>query len=308
MSGFLAALLPIVFVVALGRYIGWRGWITPEGWRSIERLAYVILLPALVIRALATTGFSDAPWLLAGALVIGQLALFALGFLARFWPGLPRPAVGSIIQSNSRWNTFVALSLGESLFGAEGLALVTLAAAAMIPAANVLAVYGLVAHADSTGKPRQRPIAALARNPIIIACIIGIGLALLNIPLPPLADETLRILAQAAIALGLLSAGAGINISALKLAGVPTVFWALARLLLLPIISVGSAMAFGLTGMSLFIVLICASTPTAISGYILSRELGGDAPLSANLIALQTLLATLTMPLLWFVLMQFAQA
>lgn len=308
MSGFLAALMPIVIVVALGRYIGWRGWISPEGWRAIERLAYVILLPALVIRALATTGFSNAPWLLAGALVIGQLALFGFGYLARFWPGLSRPAVGSIIQSNSRWNTFVALSLGESLFGAEGLALVTLAAAAMIPAANVLAVYGLVAHADSTGKPRQRPIAALARNPIIVACVIGIGLALLKLPLPSVADETLRILAQAAIALGLLSAGAGINMSALKQAGFPTVFWTLVRLIALPVIAVGAAMAFGLTGISLFIVLICAATPTAISGYILARELGGDAPLSANLIALQTLLAMVTMPLLWFALLQIAPA
>lgn len=308
MSGFLAALLPIVLVVALGRFIGWRGWITPEGWRSIERLAYLILLPALVVRALASTGFSDAPWLLAGALIIGQLTLFVLGFLARLWPDLPRPAVGSIIQSNSRWNTFVALSLGESLFGAEGLALVTLAAAAMIPAANVLSVYGLMAHADSTGKPRQRPIAALARNPIIIACIIGISLALLNIPLPSVADETLRILAQAAIALGLLSAGAGINMSALKRAGIPTFFWALVRLIGLPIIAICAAFAFGLTGTSLFIVLICASTPTAISGFILSRELGGDAPLSANLIAVQTLLAMVTMPLLWFVLMQFTEA
>ena len=43
-------------------------------------------------------------------------------------------------------------------------------------------------------------------------------------------------------------------------------------------------------------VAIAAATPTATNGYILARQLGGDAPLSANLIALQTVLAAATMP------------
>jgi predicted permease len=39
------------------------------------------------------------------------------------------------------------------------------------------------------------------------------------------------------------------------------------------------------------------SLPTASSAYILSRQLGGDAPLMAGIIAFQTLLAAVTMPL-----------
>ena len=51
--------------------------------------------------------------------------------------------------------------------------------------------------------------------------------------------------------------------------------------------------------MALTIAVICAATPTATSSYILARELGGDAPLAANLIAVQTVLAMLTLPLLY---------
>ena len=39
------------------------------------------------------------------------------------------------------------------------------------------------------------------------------------------------------------------------------------------------------------------SLPTASSSYILSRQLGGDARLMASIIALQTLLAGLAIPL-----------
>ena len=42
--------------------------------------------------------------------------------------------------------------------------------------------------------------------------------------------------------------------------------------------------------MSLSVAVIFASMPTATSAYILARELGGDVPLMASIITVQTLL------------------
>ena len=62
----------------------------------------------------------------------------------------------------------------------------------------------------------------------------------------------------------------------------------------------GLARALGVEGVSLAVIAIAAATPTATNGYILARQLGGDAPFMANLIATQTVLAAVTMPLvLW---------
>jgi malonate transporter len=36
--------------------------------------------------------------------------------------------------------------------------------------------------------------------------------------------------------------------------------------------------------------------PTSSSAYVLARQMGGDAPLLAHIITLQTVLAALTMP------------
>jgi hypothetical protein len=307
-SGFLYALLPVIAIVAFGHILAARRWIPTESWRAIERLSYVVLFPALIVRTLANAPFETAPWRLAGALILAQFALAGIGLLARFLPGMPRPAIGSIVQSNVRWNTMIGLSIGSLLFGQEGLALVTIAAAAMIPTANVLSVYALIAHADRPHGPAPKPLLALLRNPIVIACVAGLTLAATNIELPDLLDDCLRILGDAALALGLLSAGAGVDLSALRRAGPRTFTWSLVRLLGLPVFAIGFALLLGLTGTPLIIVLICAATPTATSSYILARELGGDASLAANLIAVETVIAMVTMPLLYLLVMQLPAA
>jgi predicted permease len=41
----------------------------------------------------------------------------------------------------------------------------------------------------------------------------------------------------------------------------------------------------------------CTAVPTSSSGYVLARQMGGDAPLLAQIITLQTIFAALTMPI-----------
>ena len=299
MSAFLIALLPVILIVALGQLLSTRRWIAPEAFRSIDRLSFLILLPALIVRALANAEFDTAPWQMVVTLIAAQCLMGLVGLAAYGWPGISRPAIGTIIQSNVRWNTIIALSLGAALFGDEGVALVGLAAAVMIPAANVLSVYALTAHADRPPGVKPRPFLAMTRNPLVIACLIGITLAALHIKIPVALDETLKILANAAIATGLLSAGAGVDLKALGRAGLRTFVWSVVRLVGMPAIVLAIGLMIGLSGLPLAIALLCAATSTAPNSYVLARELGGDTTLAANLIAVQTLLAAITLPLTW---------
>ena len=299
MSAFLIALLPVILIVALGQLLSTRRWIAPEAFRSIDRLSFLILLPALIVRALANAEFDTAPWQMVVTLIAAQCLMGVIGLAAYGWPGISRPAIGTIIQSNVRWNTIIALSLGAALFGDEGVALVGLAAAVMIPAANVLSVYALTAHADRPPGTKPRPFLAMTRNPLVIACLIGITLAALHIQIPVALDETLKILANAAIATGLLSAGAGVDLTALTRAGLRTFTWSLIRLIGMPALVLAIGLLIGLSGLPLAIALLCAATSTAPNSYVLARELGGDTTLAANLIAVQTVLAAITLPLTW---------
>lgn len=46
MSAFLIALLPVILIVALGQLLSTRRWIAAEAFRSIDRLSFLVLLPA----------------------------------------------------------------------------------------------------------------------------------------------------------------------------------------------------------------------------------------------------------------------
>lgn len=308
MTAFLIALVPVVLIVVLGQFLARRGMITGDAFRALDRLSFLVLLPALIVRALANASFDEAPWLMLGTLLLAQIVMALVGLSARWWPGIERPAIGTIVQSNVRWNTIIALSLGGLLFGNQGIALVSLVAAAMIPMANVISVYALISHADHPPGTRPRPLLAMLRNPLVIACVIGISLASFHVKLPAIADETLKMLANAAIAAGLLSAGAGVDLGALKRAGLRTFFWSTVRLAGMPLITLAIGLALGLSGLPLAIALICSATSTAPNSYVLARELGGDSTLAANLIAVQTLSAAITLPLVWLLILAIGAA
>ena len=144
---FIAALIPVILIVGVGRFMAWREVITAQGWRGIERISYVLLFPALIIREIAHAPLETMPWGLAVTLVGAQISLALIGLLARGTGGLP--AKGSIIQSNVRWTAFVALPIAGALFGGEGLALVAISAAVMIPFANIFSVGAMIKFGDS---------------------------------------------------------------------------------------------------------------------------------------------------------------
>jgi predicted permease len=69
------------------------------------------------------------------------------------------------------------------------------------------------------------------------------------------------------------------------------------KLVLMPLLAIALALWFGLSGTNLVIVAVCSAVPTSPSAYVMARQMGGDAPLLAQIITLQTILAAITMPI-----------
>jgi malonate transporter len=104
-------------------------------------------------------------------------------------------------------------------------------------------------------------------------------------------------LAQATIALGLLTVGAGLRLgAAIRWPGLLLATCA-AKLLVMPGSAYFLAHLLGLQGPALGVTLLALGAPTATSAYILARLLGGDAELMAAIVTATTLGAVLTLPL-----------
>jgi malonate transporter and related proteins len=303
MSAVFAALLPVFLLIALG-YLLRRYLLTEEAhWIGLERLVYFVLFPALLVLTLARANLNAVPiGGTGGALMLAVLTMGALCLLVR--PvlgarlGVDGPAFTSIFQGATRWQTFVALAVAGNLYGDIGIALASVAMVAMIPLLNVMSVTVLARYARPQRLSFPKLLLTVARNPFIWACVVGLGLNVLQVPLHRTLVDFTDALGRSALAIGLLVVGAGLQLQQLAKPTAPALLTVALKLVVMPAIAVGFALLFQLTGPSLAVVGCCASVPAASNAYVLAREMGGDAPLLAQVLTLQTLAALVTMPVI----------
>jgi predicted permease len=296
-----AALLPVLLLIVLGFVLKRSLLPLDPQWQGLERLTYYVLLPVLVVQTLLKADLGKVPVAgVGGALFISALlmALLCLGLrplLARC--AISGPAFTSIFQGATRWQTYVALAVSGSLYGDVGLALASVALIAIVPLGNIFSVAVLAHYASPEKQSVGAIVMAVVRNPLIWACVIGLALNVLHIPLPRIWHEVADALGRSSLAIGLLVTGAGLHLAGIfrpSLAASVAVFL---KLILMPILAVTLALWFGVSGSNLAVVAACSAVPTASSAYVLARQMGGDAPLLAQIITLQTILAALTMPI-----------
>jgi predicted permease len=114
--------------------------------------------------------------------------------------------------------------------------------------------------------------------------------------MPKVAVAFCEILGRGALALGLLAVGAGLDLDKVWRPHAAVIVTAILKLAVMPALAIGLAVWIGLTGAPLTVVAIASSVPSAPGAYILARQMGGDAPLLARLLTLQTVAAFLTIP------------
>ncbi|UES51413.1 AEC family transporter [Roseibium aggregatum] len=298
----LAALMPVILVIASGYLIARTGLITGEQWRGVERLAYYVLFPAVLFRTISQADFASFPTLnMGGALLASILSMALLLLLARTtieraW-GIAAPRFTSIFQGTLRWNAMIALAIADNVVGETGLAMLAVAMVFMIPLLNVASILVLSHYASGTSPSGAKILKDLFTNPFILS--IGAG-GIMNaggISLPIVVDDTLEIFSRAALPIGIICVGAGLDLGSLRRPGPALALGTFLRPIFMPLLAFGFASLFGVTGPALIVVIIASSVPCASNSYLLARQMGGDAKLMAEIITLQTLAATLTIPL-----------
>jgi len=303
MTDVAAALVPVFAIIALGAALHALKFMPEDGWRAVERTTYFVLFPCFLFGAIAFADFKDEPLgrlslLLAGAMI--AMAVIVYPFRAVL--DLDGPAFTSVFQGAVRWNSYVALGAIAAVLGPQGLALAAIAVAIMVPLANALCVIVLMRHTGHGEAGFVMLAKQLARNPLILACIAGIAVQAIGFPIPKVAATTIDMVGKAALPLGLLAVGASLDLGHARARPSPIVAATLLKLIAMPLLMAAGMWALGIESTAKTAALICAAVPGASSSYILARQLGGDAPLMANITTVQTLAAMLTMPIMLWVL------
>jgi malonate transporter and related proteins len=294
---------PVFVLICLGYLLRRGGIPSTEFWNLNDRLVYFLLMPALFFVRISTADLSGATLIpLAGTLYAGFFLALGFGVLAGRVLRRDGPVTTSIMQGAGRFNTFIALAVAEALYGVAGLQIAVLAAALLVPVVN-LSVVSLFA--VMLPQPGKRPVLValkgLALNPLILSILAGIAANLMGFGEVPVLHDSLSILGAAALPIMLLCVGANLKLRGLSADALPILASGLGKLVLFPAVVAGLALAIGLDPMQAQIALIYGALPTGVAAYTLARQLGGDAPLMASMITVQTLVSFATLPV-WIAL------
>jgi predicted permease len=291
------ALAPIVLLIALGKILSVSAFLTDAGWGALDRATYYVFFPCLLFSDLAgaTIGAGEAVPL-AISLITAQCVMALILLAARPIMGLDGPSFSSVFQGAVRWNSFAALALAGDLHGSEGVELVAIGVAVMVPAANVLSVYVLARHAQAQIMSWSLITNMLLRNPLLIACALGIACHLLP-DIPALFIKVTHIAGAATLPLGLLSVGSGIELAALRSAQITVIGGSLLKLVAMPLLVALMCVGFGIKGTALEMAILCAAVPSATMSYVLAKQMNGNTDLMAGIITATTLGAGVTLPI-----------
>jgi malonate transporter and related proteins len=264
-------------------------------WSQIDAAVYYLFFPVLLFHAITKTHIDMAAasrliaagWLLAAATV-------ALAMSAPRWPWLGarinRRDHAASAQVGFRFNSFIALGIVGQLLGDPGMLLLGVLIGVCVPVFNMAAVWSMARHGDT------HLLTQLKRNPLVWATTLGLAFNLVGLDTPQWLQPTLSRIGQAGLVMGLMAAGAGMQLMDLKQAKALAVAMLAVRHLAAPLVAALLVLALDLPALEATVLLIFAAVPTASSCYVLAASMGYNGGLVAALVTLSTLAALASLP------------
>lgn len=298
------SILPVFLLVLLG--VGLKRWPLINGslWDGLEQLGFYVLFPALLFVTLSQADFSAIETGAVSIVANLSVLLMSIGTLA-LWPllrrnGVDTPAFTTIFQTTTRWNGFMALAIAEKVAGPSGLTLVALVMAAIIVPLNFINVGVMVWFGGGDRNLKDFAVKIIS-NPIILGAGTGVIVNLTGLPIYAPLIQTVELVSQSSLSLGLIMVGAGLKISDALKPHPSAILATVLKLIVFPIVMVALALTFDIEGEALTMLALSAAVPTAMNGYLLAKQMGGDAPLYAATATIQTAAAFFTIPAVLFV-------
>lgn len=297
-----SAVAPIAWVLGLGIVLRQYAGLDEALWRGLQWLSYWVFMPSLLISAIVQAPDIAVPWwpllssIFTTLLILTALLLagWKVGLFGAFYPRFT-----SLYQGVIRFNTFIALALMAGL-RPDLLPHLAIAAACTIVMVNIACVSVMTA----TDTQMVRAVSKeLVSNPLILGCVIGGILRVLQMP-SGFPITGLALVGQAALPMGVLVLGAGLRWQAIRSGLALTGYSVVLQLAVKPFLFIVLSLAFGLDPDWILVGLSLVAVSTAPSSYILAKQLGGDAPVMATIVVVQTLLSIFTIPVVLWVASQ----
>ena len=294
--------IPMALMVGIGMLLRIVNLTDAPTMKKVDKLIFNVFMPMLSFYNIYQTDFTqlhNVSYILYGAFFVFLLFLSGMFIVPKFVK--PMPTAASLGQAIFRSNYLIfGAAVAESIYGAGNIGKLTLMSAVVVPMYNALAAVLLERARNSSASPRKL-LLAIAKNPTVIATVVGIGVNLIGITVPVLILDVVQDLAGLTTPLSFLSIGVTLKLGSVAnkrylVSGVAL------RLLIIPILIVPLAIFLGFRGQELCALMILFASPTAVSSYPMAVAMDADGDFAAQMVAYTTVLCLPTI-FLWTLLL-----
>ena len=274
------------------------------------KVVFYVTIPCGILRSMLSCNLKETFNLSLVLYTVGAILLTSL-VLSLTVPNIIRDKSKSATVAIDMFRgnfAILGIPLAVSLVGAEGSApTMTLIPFGMI-LYNILTVLMLILlsgenHSNESMVSMVTDTMVKAfKNPLTIASILSLLLGVMSIDLPAVLDSTIDKLADMTTGLALIMLGAQFDFNGCMERmrySVPTM---LVRLIVIPLIVVGTAAMLGFRNEELVAVYVFFAAPSAVNCFILARKLGGDGELAADAVLTTSCASVITLTLGVFIL------
>ncbi len=242
---------------------------------------------------------------LSGYILAGTVA-FCVVVVAAYqharWQGFSLAHRGVVVQSAYRGNlAIIGFALCASAFGQQGLVLAAMPIAIWTVLFNIIAVV-LLGHTHGGHSSPMAAVKGMAKNPLIIGITIGAAVSLSGVEAPAAVYDLGDFLTQTVIPFALICLGGSISLKAAKSAKPELISATVWRLIIAPLVTVFTCLAFGVRGLELGVTFLLLGGPAAVACHVMVSAVGGNGRLAANIVMITTLLAPISLSLGLFLL------
>ncbi|MCZ6901517.1 MAG: AEC family transporter [Rickettsia endosymbiont of Ixodes persulcatus] len=309
MNEIFCSTLPIFLITLLGSIIK-NKWLTSEEfWRGIEKLSYFVLFPAMLFNYVSTADLSVASIIkLVVALIISTILVSLSLIIYQKKYNIDKVQFTSIFQGSIRYNSYIFFGVSSPLLGSSGLSIVAVISSYMIIFTNILSVMIFayyIPNKSVTNTIRTSFVLMMkliVRNPLIIASLVGFVFNYSNLELHLGLKKTLDSLSNAALAIGMLNVGAGLNFTIRQELLHNVMFTSFVKLVAFPLVNVIVLWLMSIDGLDRSVGILYSCLPCASTAYVLSRQLDGDPDSMASIITFTTFFSVITISIIMYIM------
>ena len=293
------AVLPIFLIIGLGFAIKISGFVPDTFTNYLNRFVYYISLPALLFYSIANISFVQYFNLkLIFAMICAVTMCILLALIYCYICKLELPKAASFTQGVFRGNVvYIGFVVCLYALGAKALEEAAIIVGFFVPLTNMMAIITLMLFGRQGNRCSTVNclMVEIFKNPIVLSCVMGIFVSSVGLPIPSVINNTLNIISKTALPLALITVGSSIQWP-VYLGDINVVFVAsFAKLVMLPVLGILFFTFLGISGIDAGIGVILLACPTAVSTFVLAKELGADTEVASSIITVSTLFSLISL-------------